>query len=182
VGAPTALQNVLPWQPVFIAASLVAGGCSSSEADLPAGSGVQFTVDWKFGGPPPACLSHPPVRSSSGSASCRILAQEQLYTCPTDIGWLDPLDSDGVRRPRTISVNGTSLQVCEIVQLEGAALEACRNDLTCTGCTPGWCWTEVSELASGACAPGTVYPAFRFVGGSDQPGVTVTIVCDAGTL
>ena len=126
------------------------------------------------------CLPRSPDLDAHGRASCRVIARTDAAHCPEDLGWLDPLDAEGVRTERFDEASGQRL--CEIRQLEGAALESCRHSLHCEDCEPGWCWTELSELleAKSLCmlGPFTVYPSFRYVLGPEPSAVTIT--CNGG--
>ena len=130
------------------------------------------------------CLSWRPMKGDAGQAVCRIHVQaENLDACPADLGWLDPLGDDGKRRPTITTTDGHDSRTCEIRQLEGTGLEACRHTLECSGCDPGWCFTEVPELTRNDCTRSWIYPAFRFVGGSAVAmRAKATLVCDVARL
>jgi hypothetical protein len=113
------------------------------------------------------CLEFAPAVEPDGSARCTITAT--LYDdepCNAAFGWLDPLGSDGTRAPRVVNDNGTSRRVCEIRQLDGAALASCVSNLECPDCEPGWCATQVPDLLD-QCENGKPNQ-FRFVGGADR--------------
>lgn len=130
------------------------------------------------------CLQRP-IAIDAGTAQCRATATfSGSDPCPRELGWLDPLDAQGDRTPR---INGDGLnatRVCEIRQLDGAALEACVNRLDCADCEPGWCATSVPELVpQQRCTPGSFYPPFRFVLGAGQAhDAHVTIECNNSPL
>jgi hypothetical protein len=102
-----------------------------------------------------------------GVASCRARVTTDLAPCSTEIGWFDPLGPDGQRHPTTTTLNGEERRVCDIVQLEGTALDSCRHDYDCTGCTPGWCVTTVDALIT-HCENGGATLGLRFVGGATE--------------
>jgi hypothetical protein len=95
---------------------------------------------------------------------------------------------DGVRTARVEHTANGDTRVCEIQQLDGAALTSCQSTLACTDCQPGWCATTVPELVSDKyCIPGTHYPPFRFVLGASAcadptNAADITIVCDEASL
>lgn len=129
----------------------------------------------------PSCFPARPIIDSEGRADCRIQVKSAQNACPSELGWLDPLDTDGVRRERIVAdEDGVALRLCDVTQLSGDELQACRSSLDCRGCGPGWCWTEVPELMPACGAPqGGVEPAFRFIGGARNavPGL-MKIVCN----
>jgi len=126
------------------------------------------------------CLQQP-IAVDAGIAQCRAVAKYPgSEPCPADFGWLDPLDAAGNRTSRVEGSGSSATRVCEIRQLEGAALTGCVQRLDCAGCEPGWCATEVAELTlQERCATGSVYPPFRFVlGAAEAHHAQVTVVCN----
>lgn len=126
------------------------------------------------------CLPQP-IAIDAGIAQCRAMASYPgSEPCPSELGWLDPLDAHEQRTPRVDGSGSNAKRVCEIRQLEGPALAACKSRLDCTDCQPGWCATEIPELIPlGRCLPGSVYPPFRFVLGAGQArDAQVTVVCN----
>ena len=126
------------------------------------------------------CLRQP-VAIDSGIAQCRATARYPgSEPCPTELGWLDPLDGRGQRTARVEGSGTNATRVCEIRQLEGPALTSCVTRLDCTNCEPGWCATQVPELVpQSACAAGSYYPPFRFVLGAGQArSAEVSVVCN----
>jgi hypothetical protein len=116
------------------------------------------------------CTLGPLPKYADGRVRCRV---EARYggddPCPAEYGWLDPAGEDGGRAPRYEEEAGVKLRVCEIRQLEGAALTACRTSLSCDGCEPGWCFTEVPELFPMCCeAEKSSTTRFRFVRGAGE--------------
>ena len=125
------------------------------------------------------CLAHPIAIDSDGTAECRAMVSfAGDDPCPADLGWLDPLASDGSRAPRVDHDAAGDTRVCEIKQLAGAALDSCRNTLDCTDCEPGWCATLVPAFDHGQCSAGRYLPPFRLVHGADHARpAQVDIVC-----
>jgi hypothetical protein len=102
-----------------------------------------------------------------------------LTACDPALGLADPLDPDGVRRPATTTVDGVEQRVCEMHALAGSDLAACETSLTCDGCAPGWCRTELRFAQSGECPSGGY--AFRFIGAAAMRGeAELGITCDVG--
>lgn len=93
------------------------------------------------------CVSTPPIALAEGQVACRILAYaDPGLSCPKDLGWFDPVDIEGERRPLLgpdpHDPEGGVRRVCEIVQLSDQALRSCQIDIDCEGCAPGWCLRE----------------------------------------
>jgi hypothetical protein len=124
------------------------------------------------------CLDWHPVKESDGRVDCRVLVEADVDHCDATLGWLDPLDDKGVRRPVSVtSATGVRAE-CEVLQLTGDALLSCQTSFTCPDCQPGWCATSVSELLD-SCTLGSPEP-FRFVGGADSMApALVEITCNA---
>lgn len=169
--------------PVHEGATPRYAGWTTTEQLWPCSAPTLFSTYFSDGST--RCLLRPLAMLASGQVAC-VASVSYLGTapCPVDHGWLDPMGSSGVRAPRVDhSANGDT-RVCEIQQLDGAALASCQSSLACTDCQPGWCATTVPELVhDNDCVPGTHYPPFRFVlGGSAPPdptqGADITIVCD----
>lgn len=131
-----------------------------------------------------ACLAHPIAIDPSGTAQCRAMVRfAGDDPCPVELGWLDPIGSDGTRAPHVDHDDSGDTRVCEIKQLEGAALDSCRNTLDCTDCEPGWCATAVSAFDRGQCRTGTYVPPFRLVQGADHARpAQLEIVCLEASL
>jgi hypothetical protein len=80
--------------------------------------------------------------------------------------------------PSNASVRDANGPVCEMRQLEGAALESCRHDLSCAGCEPGYCFSAIESLVAGCEMRGKVASP-RFVNGAaNVPSRKVYIYCD----
>lgn len=125
------------------------------------------------------CMPYRLRIATDGSAQCRIHLRAPGLTCLPERGWLDPLAADGARRPRIDEDEaGRAVGVCEIVQLEGPDLDACRHDLRCPGCSPGWCATEVPELLD-TCRSHEFPIPFRFVGGASYSrNSSMELICN----
>lgn len=122
----------------------------------------------------PDCHSRPVVVDDDGRAECRFFVdQPDLGQCDPARGWIDP---DG--EPQIVENGGEELRRCEIAQLTGAALDACRSTLECSGCGSGFCLTEVPELDEPElCVVEYTWPV-RFVGGAlDAPGGLLSGAC-----
>ena len=131
----------------------------------------------------PVPIGSPIAFGDTGNALCEALIRiDPNAECDASRGWADPLNDSGVRTPSTDSTSGTMARVCEVLQLTGAALSACQGDLSCAGCTPGWCLTEVEALTANA----TLHDendqplAPRFVLGSNLPdgASALTLTCE----
>jgi hypothetical protein len=124
------------------------------------------------------CQPKPMAVSSEGVAECRIMIdQVDLDLCDPARGLRDP---DG--KPTFVDRHGTKLRRCEVNQLEGADLEACRHSLECSGCASGFCVTEVPELLSFLpCEPPEHMWPLRFIGGSrSAPDGWMNVTCVTG--
>lgn len=109
------------------------------------------------------CLEQPLPLLSDGTAPCRLLVATPLESCPTDLGWLGVEDSaklwpsiDSVGHETPLQRDGYPF-TCEVRQLTGADLKACRGELECAGCGPGFCVTQVPEIL-GQCKLGRTAP------------------------
>src|SRR5690606_38816299 len=108
------------------------------------------------------------------------------WSCPEEQGWLDPIDGDGNRRSLVEGEPPERYRVCDVRQLSGDALASCRNDVSCEGCEPGWCWRAPSETEgwdwrAQRCdsKDGWEWSQVRLVHGASSavPG-TLTLTCD----
>lgn len=163
----TACFLLVPWGTSLVAA------CSGDNADETVSrSGGQFEEYFANTSAPdagcpayadspecnPSCMRRP-APLETGQAACRLFVTlPEPAPCPSEFGWVDA----EARWSREPDATG---RVCELSQLDGAALEACRTDLECTGCGAGFCVTEVEALQGSCDALGKVaYP--RLVGGA----------------
>jgi len=159
-----------------IVAVLVLSACGggSDYGSAPSASGSQISWDFTLG-QAPECLSRR-VPVDDGVGVCRLLVElEDDRACPEAAGWVDPL-SGSERRPRVRETESGPRRSCEVQQLEGTALDACRTSEDCSGCEPGWCVTEVPSLL--AACPGSHPFPFRFAAGAGEalPGLA-TATC-----
>lgn len=130
----------------------------------------------------PRCTEHPVAIDARGRADCRVFARSfETAACEAARGWLDPEDHDGIRRPRfEDDEEGRPTRICEIVQHEGARLEACRTDLSCPECGSGFCKTDVPELAHSpvSCGWGGGHPLdLRFTGAASVNASEILVRC-----
>lgn len=128
----------------------------------------------------PRCTPRRLEVEPSGRALCRVTVdQPDLERCAPELGWSDPAGADGVPRPTRVNRSGTKLRRCEVRQLEGADLIACRTSLDCAGCAPGYCATEVPALLRTQECPATHHPfPLRFIGGARAAASWVRAVCE----
>lgn len=128
---------------------------------------LRFSIDGRHW-----CTSHP-IAMKGPRAECLVLAESYAVDAPCDPerGWRDPMDEDGVRRPRLDRDEQGDYRTCEVTQFEGAALDACRTTSACEGCPSGWCRAEQLGLddlgwSYDWCAMGDHPALLRFVGGA----------------
>jgi hypothetical protein len=127
----------------------------------------------------PECSDLHPLVDDTGRSRCRVLATTDPAPCDAGLGWVDPLGSDGVRRPREIDYQGTPARVCEILELEGAALESCRHDWDCADCGAGYCVTELPGTPEVCTGVNALWP-IRFTNDAMTARFAyVDVVCDA---
>lgn len=137
------------------------------------------------------CISEPPITLADGQAACRILAYaDPSLTCPRELGWLDPKDIGGERKPLLAPDPANEhlgeRRVCEIEQLSEQALRSCQTDIDCEDCVPGWClrkpFTELSwDWRAQQCAhdAGWNLMQMRLVNGSNSAAAArLSIQCE----
>lgn len=109
----------------------------------------------------PGCHAHPLTIGTDGTVSCKLYVdQSDLASCDEARGVRDP---DG--KETLVDRYGTQVRRCEVIQLSGAELDACRTTLECSGCSPGYCATDVKEVfSSDTCDEGQYFWPLRFVG------------------
>ncbi len=101
------------------------------------------------------CPSRPIAVDPDGRAQCRVVVDTD--DCDPARGWHE--------------VDGR----CEVLQLEGAARDACRHTLACEGCGSGWCASEVVDFMDFCDTPS----GLRFTGKSlSGAGAKLTIACE----
>jgi hypothetical protein len=110
-----------------------------------------------------------------GVAACRLSVETpQLDECPAARGWADPAAGETFTER-----DGVAHRLCDVKQLTGAPLQACRTTLECADCGSGWCATELTELLADNCGTGTVPWPIRYVGGASAGAVGwFTLVCE----
>lgn len=78
-----------------------------------------------------------------------------------------------------------TVRKCEVLQLEGAALEACTSTVACEGCEPGWCcsevWRELVNDVGVADPPNEYFPGLRFVLGADSAAGVYRVTCNVAS-
>ncbi|HVY30139.1 MAG TPA: hypothetical protein VHB79_26460 [Polyangiaceae bacterium] len=94
------------------------------------------------------CGGGQPLKDDTGAVECRVLlAALHVQECDESLGWQETsLRSDALEQ--WAEGAATDFRICEVAQLEGAALRSCQNELSCADCTPGFCSTSVPELVS----------------------------------
>lgn len=123
-----------------------------------------------------ACHDHPLPVAPDGTTDCRIfIDQDDLDRCEPERGHHDP---DG--KPELIDRNGKTLRRCEVNQLTGAALDACRTSLACPNCSSGFCATQVPELTHAQyCEAGQHDWPLRYTGEAiGAPSDWIHVVCN----
>jgi hypothetical protein len=114
------------------------------------------------------------IATTDGVAECTVyIDQPDLTGCDAARGWRDPEDGATL-----VDRAGAKLRRCEIIELTGAALESCRTSLDCSGCSSGFCVTEVPALLQGRCdSPQQPWP-LRFPGSAlEANGGALEITC-----
>jgi hypothetical protein len=104
----------------------------------------------------PHCVDAPP----EPPANCRLFVfPRDAGVCPAELGWF---------RPEPPLAGDESS--CEVRALDGGALESCRTDLSCADCEPGYCFTDVPDLASACTAKGKLtFPRVIAGTGPNEP-------------
>jgi hypothetical protein len=128
-----------------------------------------LALGWVDGSGRNWCTSYPIEVAPSGQAECLITVEKRSSDpCDVERGWLDPRDEDGIRRPTEAEDRHGSYRICEVAQLEGSKLDACRTTRACDGCGSGWCRSNSPEVIEGIdwCTAGSLPSGLRFVGGA----------------
>lgn len=131
----------------------------------------------------------------NGQRACRVMGYvDPNSACPSAWGWVDPENGVGVREPTVVFgtpfITDQPFRVCELLQLQGAALASCESDVACDECTPGWCFgdsdlTGDTDWLRKSCASQSkwVWGQMRFVLGADTAvSGMVEILCEMATL
>ena len=143
--------------------------CANDASSIPTFGFNSLIGDWGS-----LCLPASPATRPGGGAACRVRAtMAEDAPCSADPRMLDPEDTDGVQRPRTVAdADGSPLRVCDVHELSGAQADMCSTMATCSGCAPGWC---LATVPSRTCPSGTL----RFVHGAAPRGrATLDTLCD----
>jgi len=140
----------------------------------------------------PQCMDWTPPVDAAGRVECQVFGEFPIHVdCEDFPGWtfLDTTTTQ-FEGPESWTVN-----LCELKQAEGPALEACVSDFACEGCEPSFClrrpFTEAddadpahrratSAADSPACEQRTGTPSWdrlRIVQGADQVGGFLRAVC-----
>lgn len=116
---------------------------------------------------PKYCTGYSPALDESGTAKCRMFVKRPNDgICPPELGWLYP------REPvERFEYDSEGTEYCEVSQLTGQALASCQNDINCTDCTPGFCFTKVPALTD-YCTNQGQFPFPRITHGADAGGTT----------
>ncbi len=153
---------------------LYASTCTDAttwDALLELGSADCFTPCWQW----------PLPVTAEGVALCTMFVdQADLSGCDASRGWQDPGG-----QPTLVDDLGATLRRCEVVQLTGAALQSCREELACSGCGAGWCATDVAAaVAPSYCdQAGEAYAwPLRYLGGAiSPPAERLQLLCDVAS-
>jgi hypothetical protein len=120
------------------------------------------------------CDRQPIAQISPGLGACHIeITTVEPSTCDASRGWADPMDADGVRRPR---VDASGERVCEVEPVEASAMSACMHDETCADCGSGWCVSEIQPKLAERC-PLAPRAGLRFIGGALPSGGWLRVTC-----
>jgi hypothetical protein len=140
----------------------------------------------------PTCMSRLPAVDAAGQVACRVYGEFPLEVdCEDNPGWtfLESTAS-GLGLDEALEVN-----LCELHQAEGDALEACIHDFACEGCEPSFCFRRpftnededdpahtrrtfaADSLACTALYGQQSWDRLRIVHGADQVGGLIRVVC-----
>jgi hypothetical protein len=115
------------------------------------------------------CLTRPILEISPGVGACSMrIEMTEPDACVAARGWIDPLDQDGVRRPRKTA---TGARVCDAQPVAPDVMDRCIHDPQCTDCGSGWCISQVTGPLG--CPPGQI----RWVGGVVPDDGTIYLTC-----
>jgi hypothetical protein len=139
----------------------------------------------------PGCLSRLPSATENGQVVCRVYGEFPAdVDCEEQPGWTF-LEST---LSTIIGYQNWPVNLCELRQAEGAALEACIEDLACEGCEPSFCFRRpftaededdpahqrpAPAADSAYCASEGLqsWERLRIVHGADQVGARIRVVC-----
>lgn len=122
-----------------------------------------------------ACEPWQVAVSSEGVADCSVTwTSGDLTRCDPEKGHHDPGGA-----PAFVTHGGVTLRACEVAQLRGRDLAACRASLECAGCASGWCATELEPLLASECVEGAAWHPWplRFVGGAGVGAGVLGVAC-----
>jgi len=123
----------------------------------------------------PSCPGYAIAESAPGMGRCLVeITTPEPVMCDPSRGWINPLASNGARRPR---VTKSQERICEVLPVDSSVMDACVHDENCTDCGSGWC---ISKVPLAKFCP--VRPALpiRWVGGALPAPGTVRITCLEG--
>ena len=130
---------------------------------------VGLCAGWRF-----SCDARPIAQVSPGLGACVVeITTVEPPSCEASRGWADPMDADGVRRPR---VDARGERVCEVMPVEPSAMAACMHDETCADCGSGWCVSEIQPRLAERC-PGSPRAGLRWIGGALPSPGSVRMTC-----
>jgi hypothetical protein len=137
------------------------------------------------------CLPVSLKMDSAGAAPCNIIegynpAGNQTCTCEGDAAHLGRVTPAASMIPPLVAEQYGC--ICQIVQLTGAQLTSCQNNVTMAPAANGWCYVDPSQSTSsditGSCAivnqcAATDKRIVRFSQSAEpRPGATVFVSCD----
>lgn len=126
----------------------------------------------------PRCESFRPLVDELGKAKCRVHVMTDLAPCDSALGWADPFGPDGTRAPREVEYEGGPVRLCEVMELDGPALDSCRYDWECPDCGAGYCVTTLPAPDSDCNGMVNLWP-LRFTHGAlEARTAIVDVVCD----
>jgi hypothetical protein len=163
---PLVYPRLLDWSDGMLRAPF--GGCTETSA------APSFLFFASLCSVQARCPSHSIAEISPGLGRCiiRITTPEPVM-CDASRGWIDPLASNGSRRPRFTSEGE---RICEVMPVDPGVMDTCIHDDKCENCGSGWCVSEVLPLAR-FCPAGSAPLPIRWIGGAlPRPG-TVQITC-----
>lgn len=141
----------------------------------------------------PACMPRAPAVADDGRVACRVYGEFPLdVDCETAPGWTFIEQSNSIYE----STEPRPVNLCELRQAEGRALQACISDFACEECEPSFCfrrsftaedgedpaherptWAEDSTFCEVLGDGGPLWERLRLVHGADQVGGFVRAVC-----
>jgi hypothetical protein len=140
-----------------------------------------------------SCMPDQPATLPSGEVRCRVYGEFPLDAdCEQAPGWTFLEQAESLSSFADVP----PVNLCELRQAEGAALDACVNDFACEGCEPSFCFrrafTEDDESNPAHQRPTTTadfaycplhadtdipWDRLRIVHGADQGNGLIRVVC-----